>query len=242
VGDSFVIVTLDKPIRLDRTGMEVDEMIEFTETEVFNWRGAIRGARNSWESHDKSDSKWVVHKDKRLYGFNYPDYEIGPNDHALLFKLANAGSSHAKWTRQVMVCVDINAPLYWWKEMDQYKFIVTNSESTMHTIQRNEIVPSTEMFSLDIPRDVDLRDVVPSFQTLEMLRNRFLETKDRRYWKLLIQLLPSGWMQKRTTTLNYATIRGAYHDRKGHRLSEWQEFREWAESLPYSEFITGVKK
>lgn len=201
-------------------------MIEFTETEVFNWRGAIRGARNSWESHDKSDSFDTD------FGYN-----IGPNDHALLFKLANAGGSHAKWMRQVMVCVDINAPLYWWKEMDQYKFIVTNSESTMHTIQRKEMMPN--LFSLDIPTDIDIREVLEPMRFLEDLRKTFLKTKDRNVWKLLIQLLPSGWMQKRTTTLNYATIRGAYHDRKGHRLSEWQEFREWAESLPYSEFITG---
>jgi hypothetical protein len=207
-------------------------MIEFTETEVFNFKGAIRGARNSWESHDKSDSYW-----KNECSCCDPEFIIGPNDHALLFKLAKAGGSHAKWMRQVMVCVDINAPLYWWKEMDQYKFIVTNSESTMHTIQRKEMTP--ELFSLE---DSHEPITIPLFKDLEMLRNMFLETKDRRIWKLLIQLLPSGWMQKRTTTLNYATIANAYHDRKGHRLSEWQEFREWAESLPYSEFITGVKK
>lgn len=203
-------------------------MIEFTETEVFNWRGAIRGARNSWESHDKSDSK------QALNGL----FLIGPNDHSLLFKLANAGSSHAKWMRQVMVCVDINAPLYWWKEMDQYKFIVTNSESTMHTIQRKPM--AEELFSLDAP-DGTPRYHSRILEMLENLRKDFLRTKDREAWKYLIQLLPSAWMQKRTTTLNYATIRGAYHDRKGHRLSEWQDFREWAESLPYSEFITGVK-
>lgn len=204
-------------------------MIEFTETEVFNWKGAIRGARNSWESHEKSDS--VMSESGRL--------RIGPNDHALLFKLANAGSSHAKWMRQVMVCVDINAPLYWFKEFDQYKFIVTNSESTMHTIQRKSMY-NDDLFSFDVPEEFLYRK--SQFQDLlEDLRTVFIATKDKRYWKALIQLLPSSWMQKRTTTLNYATIRGAYHDRKGHRLSEWQEFREWAESLPYSEFITGVK-
>ena len=208
-------------------------MIEFTETEVFNWRGALRGARNSWESHDKSDSEEQVCNFCGDEGF-----VIGPNDHALLFKLANAGGSHAKWMRQVWVCVDINAPLYWWKEMDQYKFIVTNSESTMHTIQRKPM--TEELFSINSPgEDIEAHQSILMY--LEDLRLRFLNTKDRGVWKYLIQLLPSAWNQKRTTTLNYATIRGAYHDRKGHRLSEWEDFRKWAESLPYSEFITGVK-
>jgi hypothetical protein len=210
-------------------------MIEFTETEVFNFKGAIRGARNSWESHDKSDSEW----DSNLIPYE-PVYVIGPNDHALLFKLAKAGGSHAKWMRQVMVCVDINAPLYWWKEMDQYKFIVTNSESTMHTIQRKPM--TKELFSLDTPDERYNFMEESILECLEKLREIFLKTKDRSVWKYLIELLPSGWMQKRTTTLNYATIANAYHDRKGHRLSEWQEFREWAESLPYSEFITGKVK
>jgi hypothetical protein len=206
-------------------------MIEFTETEVFNWRGAIRGARNSWESHEKSDSWYFVSDDLQRF-----EAQIGPNDHALLFKLAKAGGSHAKWMRQVTVCVDINAPLYWWKEMDQYKFIVTNSESTMHTIQRKPM--DKGLFSLD-----ESDWIMNSFMdNMESIRNQFLKTKDKKYWRMLIQWLPSGWMQKRTTTLNYATIANAYHDRKGHRLSEWQEFREWAESLPYSEFITGKVK
>ena len=209
-------------------------MIEFTETEVFNFNGALRGMRNSWGSHHKSDSQYIISDD--MIGL---DYVIGPNDHRLAFQLANAGASHAKWLRQVLVCVDINAPLYWWKEFDQYKVgTVTNSESTMHTIERK---PMTEdLFSLDEPVSV------PNYHLeilgfIENLRKEYLRTKDRAVWKYLIQLLPSAWNQKRTTTLNYANIRNAYHDRYKHRLTEWEDFRKWAETLPYSEFITGVK-
>jgi hypothetical protein len=207
-------------------------LIEFTETEVFNFHGALRGARNSWESHDRSDSYMD-------FPSGNPDFVIGSNDHTLLMKLANAGASHAKWLRQVLVCVDINAPLYWWKEFDQYKVgTVTNSESTMHTLQRKEL--SEDLFALDEPVSVpnyhlEILDMV------EKLRKEYLRTKDRVIWKYLIQLLPSGWMQKRTTTMNYAVIRNAYHDRKNHRLTEWHDFCRWAESLPYSEFITGRK-
>lgn len=205
-------------------------MIEFTHTEVFNFDGALRGARNSWESHHKSDSGWD--EDFRT------TYIIGEADKALLMKLAKAGASHAKFMRQILVCVDIDAPLYWWKEFDQYKVgTVTNSESTMHTIQRQSM--DETLFSLDIPDIVEQDTVNGIMDSLEHLKQMYLTTKDKRYWKLLIQLLPSGWMQKRTTTLNYAVIANAYHDRKGHRLSEWEDFRKWADTLPYSELITG---
>lgn len=205
-------------------------MIEFTETEVMNWLGAVRGMRNSWESHEKSDSYQYIDADT-----NKPKFYLGGNDHGLARKLCKAGASHAKFMRQILVCVDIDAPLYWWKEFDQYKVgTVTNSESTMHTIQRKKM--TDELFSLD---HGELADVDVIMNELERLRNKFIETKDKSYWRLLIQLLPSGWMQKRTTTLNYAVIANAYHDRKAHRLTEWHDFCRWAETLPYSELVTG---
>lgn len=199
-------------------------MIRFTETEVFNFHGALRGARNSWESHHKSDSYW-----SQIGG-----YFIGKDDMALLMKLAKAGASHAKFMRQILVSVDIDAPLYWWKEFDQYKVgTVTNSESTMHTIQRKPM--TKELFSIDGTEDLNIEIM---YTGLEYMRTKFLETKDKRYWKLLIQSLPSGWMQKRTTTFNYAVIANAYYDRKAHRLTEWHDFCTWADTLPYSELIT----
>lgn len=204
-------------------------MIEFEQTEVFNIDGALRGIRNSWESHDKSDSYYDSN------GFN-----LGEADKKLALNLIKAGSSHAKFMRQILVSVDIIAPLYWFKEFDQYKVgTVTNSESTMHRIMSKPF--TVDLFSFEDPHRV------PSYHLtildmLENLRKEYLKTKDQRVWKYLIQLLPSGWMQKRTTTLNYAVIANAYHDRRNHRLTEWHDFCSWAESLPYSELITGIKE
>lgn len=69
----------------------------------------------------------------------------------------------------------------------------------------------------------------------EDLRKAFNETKDRRYWKMLIELLPESWLQSREVTLNYETIRSIVHQRKGHKLGEWQKFIQWAHTLPYAE-------
>ena len=74
--------------------------------------------------------------------------------------------------------------------------------------------------------------------TLNTYRHWFLETKDKKYWWQMIQLLPSSYNQKRTVMLNYAVLRNMYHSRKNHKLDEWHTFCEWIESLPYSELIT----
>lgn len=234
-------------------------MIEVTEVSQVEFEAAIRGMRNSWESHDKSDSGYKFDTTsyeldkfgmfKRTKNCNDFGYVIGENDLKLMKKLIKAGADHAKFMRQITLSFDLNAPLYWWKEFDTYKVGTTaNSESTMHTIQResfyNDGYFNNSLFSFDydfletLPYEL-FEQYAESCRLLEELRLKFNETKDKRYWRLLIQLLPSGWNQKRTITLNYAVLAGMYHSRKNHRLSEWTEFCKWIETLPYSELIAG---
>ena len=71
---------------------------------------------------------------------------------------------------------------------------------------------------------------------LERLRQLYLETKDKRYWKELIRWLPEGWLQTRTFTCNYAVLRNIVHWRKNHKLKyEWDSFIQWCKTLPYAE-------
>ena len=138
---------------------------------------------------------------------------IGENDLDLMKRLIKAGTDHSKFMRYLPVMVDITAPLYWWKEFDTYKVgTVANSCSTMHKIQAKE-------FTLD---DFEIKGC-PSKKDI---------------WWQMIQLLPTSYNQKRTVMLNYAVLRNIYHARAGHKLDEWQQFREWIEFLPYSELIT----
>ena len=46
---------------------------------------------------------------------------LGPNDLDLAKRLRKAGSDHRKFMRQILVSVDITAPLYWWKEYETYQ-------------------------------------------------------------------------------------------------------------------------
>ena len=213
-------------------------MIKFENTEVFNFEGAIRGMRNPLNSWDKSDSGWVDFED--YDGGGAPDgngyaYVIGPNDLDLMKRLIKAGSDHRKFMRQILVSVDITAPLYWWKEFDTYKVAtVSNSCSTMHKIQAKEFSPKD--FSFENLTDSACECALDIIEELNKQRLLYLDTKDKKYWWNMIQLLPSSYNQKRTITLNYETLYNIYGSRKDHKLDEWRVgFMEWIESLPYSE-------
>lgn len=228
-------------------------MIKFNNTSVMNLENAIRGARNPMNSWAKSDSVVCdINCELCMYENDYDvcdhvklgDCIIGPNDMDLLKKLRKAGPDHRKFMRQIFVSVDICAPLYWWKEMDQYRVaVVSNSCSTMHKIHSKPIELSD--FSMDDfyveGEDINLRDCfINAVADCEMLRKKFIETKDKKYWRGLIQLLPESYNQLRTVTMNYETLVNMYHARKAHKLSEWVELCEWIETLPYArELIIG---
>lgn len=74
---------------------------------------------------------------------------------------------------------------------------------------------------------------------LNNARQHYLDTKDKKFWWQMIQLLPSSYNQKRTLMLNYEVLSAMYRDRKDHKLDEWRDFCKWIESLPYSWIITG---
>ena len=220
-------------------------MIRFAHIEVFGWEAAIRGMRNPLESWEKSDSRY--HNDP-VYDENHPQFihdnpifSIGPNDLNLMMRLVKAGDEHAKFMRMIHVSMDILAPLYWWKQADTYKVgFVTNSCSTMHKIQAKEFDISdfsTEhlITGPDSPFEIMHETIV----ILNTMRRLYLETKDKKYWWQMIQLLPDSYNQLRTCDTNYATLHKTYHQRKGHKLDEWHDFCDWIRELPYSELITG---
>lgn len=217
-------------------------------TEVFNFEGAIRGMRNPRNSWKLSDSGYCdVEKDEWGRGKNQRQYyNIGSRDLNLMRTLIKAGSEHRKFMRQIFVCVDITAPLYWWKEMDTYKVAtVSNSCSTMHKLAETPI--TLECFEMSDVEDceTDVGDMsVVSFwgecliPILERLRFKYNETKNKVYWKELIRLLPESWLQRRTITFNYETLFGICSEgqRRHHKLTEWScDFMEWARGLPYAQ-------
>ena len=171
-----------------------------------------------------------------------PEVKLGENDLKLCLALIRGGSEHRKFLRQIFVSVDITAPLYFWKEFSTYKVGTTaNSTSTMHKITSK---PITLDDFVDIEFEGGEVNIIISY--LESLRYKYLDTKDKRYWKELIRWLPSGYCQTRTVTMNYENILNMVHQRKNHKLNEWsgkddeelENFISWAKSLPYmNEFL-----
>lgn len=199
-------------------------MIDFNRVYVMNLENAIRGARNPMNSWARSDS----------YYDENGQYILGENDLSLAKRLRNAGTSdHRKYLRQVMLSVDITAPMYWWKEYDTYKVAtVANSTSTMHKIHSKPF--EIDDFSHDHLTENGLKVLRAIVDEMEKIRLEYVETKDKALWYDLIQLLPSSYNQMRTCTLNYETLINIYKSRKHHKLDEWRSFCEWIETLPYA--------
>ena len=223
--------------------------MKFEHTQVWGLEHALRGMRNPKESWGKSDSEWMFVEDPSLINPNDEwKIVIGPNDMDLALRLIRAGSVHRKFLRQIFVSVDITAPLYFFKEFDTYKVGTTaNSTSTMHKLASTPI--TRQCFELDDyhgelqlidPVSLDIRTNC-FIEDLEQLRQLYLQTKDKKYWKELIRWLPSGWLQTRTVTMTYENLVAmcSQDQRRHHKLSEWREsFVEWARTLPYAqEFI-----
>lgn len=271
--------------------------MEFNNTQVFNFEGAIRGMRNPLESWGKNDSffglihesefdqvydvaeAWTKRENKEKdqpfdedskYWYDLMDKHfdwlieqcilredhgffdvaaLGPNDLGLAQRLLRGGNEHAKFMRQIFVSVDITAPIYWWKEMDTYKIGTTaNSTSTMHKLTSKPI--TREMFEWDEGENLIVNSgktplgcewertfedyIEDIIDMCERLRQKYIKTNDKRYWRALVQMLPQSWLQTRTWTGSYANLRNMYMQRRNHKLIEWNRFCEWVETLPYS--------
>lgn len=232
-------------------------MLKIENVEITGWEHAIRGMRNPKNSWERSDSDWCEYNGHAMNcvrcerlnecEMDTPCYILGDNDIDLASRLSNAGPVHRKFMRMITVYLDITAPLYWWKEFDTYKVgTVANSCSTMHKVHVKEFTLADFSYEHLLGYDdLNWGDIVPLvtlecvINALNVYRQKYIETKDKKYWWQMIQLLPSSYNQKRTVMLNYEVLANIYEYRRDHKLDEWHTLCDWIESLPYSELITG---
>ena len=206
-------------------------MLSVDRISVINMENAIRGARNPLNSWARMDSFYD----------EAGNFVLGENDLSLARRLAVAGSDHRKFLRQIFVTMDIDAPLYWWKEFDTYKVgTVANSCSTMHKIQAKEFV--REDFSIDRLDEGALRVMDSVIAYLEEERVKYNETKDKQHWHNMIQMLPSSFNQMRTVSMNYEVLINIYYARRHHKLAEWHTLCDAIEALPYARELILVRE
>lgn len=200
-------------------------MIKVEKMETWGFEHAIRGMRNPMNSWEKSEYLNQCSQIAIVGG-------IGKNDLKLMRQLYKSGTEHRKYLRQIFVSMDITAPLYWWKQFDQYKIgVTTSSTSTMHKIHAKEFEMSDFSHEHLTVYGCDMLLDVVNF--LNKCRDCYLQSKDKKWWWEMIQLLPSSYNQKRTVTMNYENVFNMIHQRENHKLDEWKEFVKILKSLPY---------
>lgn len=221
--------------------------------DVWGFEHAIRGMRNPMNSWDKGDSGIGCKEDRCInckFDPNWcgmtPEYVVGEADLKLMQKLYKAGPEHRKYLRQIFVSMDITAPLFWWKEANTYKVGTTSDScSTMHKITAKEF--DINDFSHDTLEELKgdeyntaWQNWINLIQELNYYRNKYNETKNKLYWRQIIEKLPSSYNQKRTYTMSYENVVNMIHQRKGHKLDEWNIFvYDTLEKLPYISEIMG---
>lgn len=219
-------------------------MIKVENIDTWGFKHAIRGMRNPLNSWDKSDSYFEDDID-----VNSKAFSVGEKDLDLMHRLYQAGTEHRKYLRHLFVSMDITAPLYWWKEFDTYKFVLpdpehvdTNSCSTMHKIHAKEFEPDD--FSIEhLYGDVLVLFEDNIIETLNLYRKAYINTKDKRYWWQLIQLLPSSYNQRRTLATTYENVFAIIHQRSGHKLDEWNQFVDILKNnVPYVKEIMRLEE
>lgn len=211
--------------------------------EVAGIMPAILAMRLPMKSGDKSDSfycgsgfceecpYYYVDEDygECCSGDANTNFVIGDRDYKLSKNLILAGSSHRKHLRLIDAWFEIEAPLHFWKQFDTYRVGVDKvSESTMHTFKKHELLPE------DFEIDESYLEVDAVANYLDFLE-RHRKTDDIQD---LQSLIPQGYKQKRVVKASYEALRAIYHDRKNHKLEEWQHFCRQIKSLPYHELIT----
>ena len=204
---------------------------------TYNIYYAIQGMRNpmnSWHLMDSSEPDAAG------------NCKLGEKDLNLAQRLTLAGTEHGKFLRFIQVCFDLDAPFYWWKEFDTYKFVEKNSCSTMHKLTSRPL--TLEDFSFDKVteyREAQVSHLNELIETYNACKGESEEEAAYRkeIFRELVQDLPSAFMQKRTVITNYAELRNIYFQRRHHKLEEWREFCAWMiKELPYCEELICLEK
>lgn len=199
-------------------------MIKIKTLGVWGIDGAMHGMRDPMNSWDKNDTV---------------DGVVGSNDKKLSVALTKGGGEERKHLRYIHVHVDINAPLYWWKEFDTYKVGTTsNSCSTMHKIHAK--VFTLDDFSHEHLSGYSLDCLEKTIEALNIYRDNYLVGRVKAEWWQMIQLLPSSYNQLRTIDLDYETLLRMYQQRKHHKLDEWRDLCKWILELPQFKEITNA--
>ena len=141
------------------------------------------------------------------------------------------GSGHDQFLTGIIVQFDLNFTIKAWTEAERYHFLdFVSSQSTMHRVVQ-----------LDARKQCIKYVTENTLAEVERLKDAFIADPSAENYLALLYNVPVGFRLTARMTTNYRQLKTIYSQRKSHRLPEWREFCKWAETLPYSELITGVE-
>ena len=122
-------------------------------------------------------------------------------------KLAHKQGGHNKFLESIYVWMDMTFPRKFWQQFDTYRIATKQSESTMHTILKNNL--QQKNFVRELPQEY-----------LDAL-NELISLGE---WEALKDYLPEGFLQRRIVCVSYKTLQNIVKQRQSHKLKEWQDF------------------
>ncbi len=210
--------------------------MEIKTVKVVGFEPSLMGMRAPYKSYDKSDTD--------LSQEDGEEFQLGDSDYSLAERLCKAGRNHRKFMRMWYVYADITAPRFFLSEFDTHRFgVEKNSESTVHTLYKEDITDSLFEFDFENSPECAVTAMRAAQDALRELQGKFKAASDPKeknyYRRLMKQILPESFLQRRFVCINYEALRHMYEERKSHRLPEWNKiFVDWVKTLPYNEFIT----
>ena len=227
-------------------------MIKFNKTNVVGFEAAIRIMHNPRNSLEKSDSV-KCYANANCPGIckdNASGMCIGPKDLDLMTRICYSGLQRSKILQGITACVNITAPLYWWRGFDNYKVGKVDYSSMIFIspkiLDKEFTLDDFSHEHLDIRTRNILEETIKILNDYRTLYNNYnpddFEIKgcpsQKDYLWQIIQLLPNSYNVAHTIVINYEVLANIYKSHKNYDLDEWREFCKWIESLPYSELIT----
>ena len=150
---------------------------------------------------------------------------------------AKPGSGHDCYLKGIIVQADVTAPQYFWLQWQRYHFHdIISSESKMHRILEMGIQAQCNEFVDDAVVE-HLQKLIDSYN-----RGGLMKVMQGVLYQRIIANCPMGLMLKARISTNYLQLKSNWHQRRGHKLEEWQIYCDWIEDLPgFKEFVLEKK-
>lgn len=149
---------------------------------------------------------------------------------------SEANGAHEQFLDGITVSFDLTFTMKAWVEAERYRFLnFVSSQSNMHRVAKFNI--AKQCIKYVEPQTIELVErLVREYDACEDVGQ-----KKELYLRILYNL-PAGIRLTARMVTNYRCLKNIYHQRRDHRLPEWQAFCDWIETLPLAKELLLTKE